>query len=129
MPERILLRFRSAFLSFILVALAGCSFYLTELRSEHYERNYRLTENAMSFTGLADPRPGERGQLQQLRRELEIPAQFPIGTRVRVLKIRKNHGVPELGADYVLLRIGEGSKAVEVFAGWPEVLDILEEVP
>ncbi len=84
----------------------------------------------MAFTGMAPPRPGQRGQLVQLGRDWAIPPQFPIGARVRVIKIRKHHifyDAEEM--HFALLRIGEGSDAVEVFADWPEVLKMMEEVP
>lgn len=130
MPKRILLQFRSVLLVFVMASLAGCTFYTTEFLSEHYNRDYRLTENAMAFAGMAPPQPGQRGRLMKLGREWATPPQFPIGSRVRVIKIRKHHVFYETEIVHLaLLRIGEGSDAVEVFADWPDVLEMMEEVP
>ncbi len=116
----------------VLAASTGCVEYTTTLRSKHYDRVYRLTENAKAF-GCYGPvaftwRPNPKCLLE-LSRELANPPQFPIGTRVRVLVIKRNVNT-WAGMDWevALLRVGEEPKVVEVFAGWPQVLDLLEEV-
>ena len=107
--------------------LSGC-FVEKKFRSPHYSRLYRLKEHAMAFdcygtvplTWGTDPKC-----LFELGLETARPPQFPIGTPVRVLTIKRDVIAQ---SEVALLRVGAGSKVVDVFARWPQVLRILEEV-
>jgi hypothetical protein len=111
----------------IMGCLSGC-FVETTFRSPFYSRLYRLKENAMAFdcygtvplTWGADPQC-----LFELGLETARPPQFPTGTPVRVLTIKRDVIAQ---SEVAFLRVGAGSKAVAVFARWPQVLRILEEV-
>jgi hypothetical protein len=82
--------------------------------------------DTVPFTWGTDPKC-----LLELSRELARPPQFPIGTPVRILEIRR-HDVwlyaDEAKEEVALLRVGQPSKAVNVFANWPQVLRMLEEI-
>lgn len=123
----------------IVASLSACNYNRTLIRSKHYSKSYRTTDNFNEYgcdsNGLfRDYLHSERTWkvkakcLLWLPRELETTPHFPIGSQVRILEIKK-FAILGLGIQQSLarIRIGEGPNAVEVFADWPEILDSLEE--
>ena len=136
MPDRALPKFLAPSLFLMGIAfLSGCSVYMPIFLSQQQLQDYQLKENAeafgcfgqVAFTWGSHPKC-----LLPLGRETAAPSQFPIGTRVRIITVKK-HSIwffaDEPQPSVALLRVGEGSKAVKVFADWPKVLRILEEIP